>query len=249
MSGFNIANTKGRDAVVRSQGMRRTLRVRWLDPGGRQAQHVRLIRSTLQHDVGTLAREAGGLECLGDRLIQSDPEVDIESFGRLLRDTARVYVDDSGAAVNQVRQIEVLRNPDGSERERRARQITRGNINTEEPIRLSNRMMKKEEVFNRFVFSGKRQLIHVNGLTYDFLFSIAQELAAANSLMIVGSGPKGTNPIILNRGGTPYRGFLEGRVEQDRYCLILHLSNMELKAPPRAQVPAPAASEQSGANQ
>lgn len=35
MSGFNLANSKGRDAVVRSLGMRQSLRVRWLDPEGR----------------------------------------------------------------------------------------------------------------------------------------------------------------------------------------------------------------------
>lgn len=244
MSGFNLANSKGRDAVVRSLGMRQSLRVRWLDPEGRQAQHVRLIRSTVQHDAPALAARAGCLQDLGRLLIESDPEVDVETFGRMLRDTARVFVDDTGQAVNQVRQVEVLRNPDGTERERRPRQITRGNVNTEEPIRLSGRMMKKEEVYNRFVFTGKRQLVHVNGLTYDFLYSIAKELAEANSLMLVGAGPRGMNPIILSRGGTPYRGFLEGRVDGDRYCLILHLSNMELKAPPR-----PALQAQSGATE
>ncbi|MCC2667845.1 MAG: hypothetical protein K0Q72_316 [Armatimonadetes bacterium] len=238
MSAFNLANTKGRDAIVRSQGVRKTLKVRWLDPEGRQATHVRLIRSTIPHDVPALTELAGGLENLSELLIHSDPEVDIESFGRLLRDTARVYVDPRGETVNQVRHIEVLRNPDGTERERRRRKVVRGNVNTEEPIRLSGRTMKKNEVFNRFVFSGKRQLVHVNGLTYDFLFAIAKDLEESGSLMVVGSGPRGTNPIVLGLGGTPYRGFLEGRTQGDRYCLLLHLSNMELKAPPRAATPA-----------
>ncbi|MCC2673053.1 MAG: hypothetical protein K0Q72_5525, partial [Armatimonadetes bacterium] len=111
MSAFNLANTKGRDAIVRSQGVRKTLKVRWLDPEGRQATHVRLIRSTIPHDVPALTELAGGLENLSELLIHSDPEVDIESFGRLLRDTARVYVDPRGETVNQVRHIEVLRNP------------------------------------------------------------------------------------------------------------------------------------------
>jgi len=29
----------------------------------------------------------------------------------------------------------------------------------------------------------------------------------------------------------PYRGFLEGRTKGTEYCLLLHLSNIELKAP------------------
>jgi hypothetical protein len=31
--------------------------------------------------------------------------------------------------------------------------------------------------------------------------------------------------------GTPYRGFLEGRIDGENYILLLHLSNMELKLP------------------
>ncbi|MBC6480895.1 MAG: hypothetical protein GDA56_27065 [Hormoscilla sp. GM7CHS1pb] len=50
-------------------------------------------------------------------------------------------------------------------------------------------------------------------------------------LMLVGSGPKGNQPLIFRRGATPYRGFLEGRTQNDKYALILHLSKMELKKP------------------
>jgi hypothetical protein len=35
----------------------------------------------------------------------------------------------------------------------------------------------------------------------------------------------------MNRGGKPYNAFLEGRVKKDSYCLLLHLSNLELKRP------------------
>jgi hypothetical protein len=31
--------------------------------------------------------------------------------------------------------------------------------------------------------------------------------------------------------GTSYSGFLEGRVHDEKYQLLLHLSNMELKLP------------------
>lgn len=231
MSEFNLANTKGRDAVVQAQSVRRAVRVRWLDAEMRQCQSVRALRSTLAHDIGALQPEGGDWEELARRLIEGDPEVDPESFGKFLRDTSRVFVNPEGRIVHRVRQEEVVRNADGTERERRPRQVTRANTNTPEPIRLSGRLLKKSEVYNRFVFSGKRQIVHVNGLTYDFLFAIAKELDETGSLMVVGSGARGTEPIIFSRGGTPYRGFLEGRVSGEQYCLILHLSNMELKAP------------------
>ncbi|ODS32091.1 MAG: hypothetical protein SCARUB_02798 [Candidatus Scalindua rubra] len=58
---------------------------------------------------------------------------------------------------------------------------------------------------------------------------MAKELHDKNALMFVGGGQKGNEPLILTTGGTPYRGFLEGRVKDDTYCLILHLTNLELK--------------------
>jgi hypothetical protein len=60
---------------------------------------------------------------------------------------------------------------------------------------------------------------------------MARILDEKDSLMLVQGGPKGNEPIVLNRGGKPYNAFLEGRVKGDSYCLILHLSNMELKRP------------------
>jgi hypothetical protein len=77
-------------------------------------------------------------------------------------------------------------------------------------------------------------LLHVNGLTYDFLYGMAKELEARDSLMLLGAGPKSNQPLILRRGGSPYRGFLEGRTDGDKYCLLLHFSNLELKAPAEA---------------
>jgi hypothetical protein len=36
----------------------------------------------------------------------------------------------------------------------------------------------------------------------------------------------------MNDGGKPYRAFLEGRVKGEKYCLILHLTDQELKPLP-----------------
>ena len=83
------------------------------------------------------------------------------------------------------------------------------------------------------VHSAKQQIVHVNGLTYDFLYGIAKELEESQSLMLLGAGAKGNEPLVLTRGGQQYRGFLEGRTQGDKYCLLLHLSNMELKAAPK----------------
>jgi hypothetical protein len=58
---------------------------------------------------------------------------------------------------------------------------------------------------------------------------MAKTLHETGSMMFVGGGKKGNEPLIMTRGGEPYRGFLEGRIQGDKYCLILHLTNMEMK--------------------
>ena len=50
-------------------------------------------------------------------------------------------------------------------------------------------------------------------------------------MLLIAGGEKGNQPLVFRRGGLPYRGFLEGRTDGEKYMLILHLSNIELKAP------------------
>jgi hypothetical protein len=235
MGSINLSNSKGRDAMVATEAIGSPLRARWVDTKGRSTHACRMLRSTLDRDVDALARRCGGLDRVGDALVAGDPEVDIETFGRAISETSRAWVDPDGRIVHRIQEIEVVRNPDGSERERRPRKTSEPNVATETPLRWSGKLMKKSEVYNRFVFSGKLQVVHVNGLTHDFLLAMARELEEKQSVMLVGAGPKSSQPLVFHRNGMPYRGFLEGWTKgEDQYCLILHLSNMELKAPATA---------------
>jgi hypothetical protein len=229
---INIANSAGRDAVVSTASVRSPLKVRWVDAHGRQASHARVVKSTIEHDIEALkANHDGDLAAVGRALIEADPEIDRETTGRFLSETSRVYVDADRQLAHKVKFFEIVRNPDGSVRERRPRKVLPPNLTGEVPLRWSGVFIKKEDAARKFVFSGKMQLLHINGLTYDFLYAMAKELEEKNSLMLLGAGPKGREPLILRRGGTPYRGFLEGRTQGDKYCLLLHFSNQELKAP------------------
>jgi hypothetical protein len=75
------------------------------------------------------------------------------------------------------------------------------------------------------------QLRHVDGVTYDFLFGMAEELEKDKVVVLLGAGEDGKQPLILQMNGTPFRGFLEGRTNGKDYILLLHLSNMEMKKP------------------
>jgi len=48
--------------------------------------------------------------------------------------------------------------------------------------------------------------------------------------MLIGLGEEGIGPLVFRNGGKAYRAFLEGRIKDNSYLLILHLSNLELKS-------------------
>jgi hypothetical protein len=228
---ISISNSHGRDAQVMAESVRIPVRIRWLDAQDRQAGSARLLKGTVDRDYDALLAKAGSPDQVADALIAGDPEIDIEAVGSFLRDTTRVYINTDRQTVYSVTQMEIVRNPDGSEKLRRPRKVQMPNVNAEQPLRWSGKLLPKRDVFNKFVMVSKLQIMHINGLTYDFLFGISQELEKKGSLLLVGAGPKANQPLILRRGSLPYRGFLEGRTRGEEYCLLLHLSNMELKAP------------------
>ncbi len=237
MPEINISNSAGRDAVVNMERVNSPQRVRWLDAQGRQANSIRVLKSTIDRDLDALLEQQGELSNVGQALIDGDPEVDLETVGHFLQNTSRVFIDKQRKIVHKVHQFEIVRNPDGSERERRPREMTMQNVSGDIPLLWTGRLIDKERACRKFVFSTKLQLMHINGLTYDFLYAMAKQLHEKNSMMLLGGGPKSNQPLVLRRGGTPYRGFLEGRIDGDRYCLLLHLSNLELKTPDESDAP------------
>jgi hypothetical protein len=234
MPEINLCNSAGRDGVVAMQSVRSTLKVRWVDRQKRQATSVRLIKGPLENDVDALRARYGELADVSRALVESDPEIDLETTGRFLRDTSRVYINTDRQIVHKVQFWEIVRNPDGSVRERRSRKIAETNLAGEQPLRWSGVFIPREQAIRKFVFSSKVQLHHTNGLTYDFLYKMAQDLEAKDSLMLLGAGTKSNQPLIIRRGGSPYRGFLEGRTQGEKYLLVLHFSDLELKAPAAA---------------
>lgn len=227
---INISNQKHRDAVVAFEAVVPKREVAFVDPKGKPVHTQKLLKTDIDHDLAAIQKKKKDLNAVAKAIIKDDPEIDMEQFGMFLTDTSRVYVSKKGI-IHLVEEFEVTKKADGEVRERRPRQKQPQNINTDIPLRWSGKFIKKEEAAHRFIFTHKRQLIHVNGLTYDFLYEMAKELDERDSLMLLRGGEKTDQPIILTRGARPYNAFLEGHVKGDSYCLILQLSNMELKRP------------------
>src|SRR5215471_12626357 len=229
MPEIGLTDSRGRDAAVVAESVRVPVRVRWVDESGRQANTARILKGTIDRDYSALLEAAGTPDKVAEALIAGDPEIDIEATGAFVRDASRVYVNSDRQVVHAISQFEVVRNPDGSEKLRRPKTIAVPNVSAAQPLLWGGKLLAKADVFNKFAMVSKLQLIHVNGLTYDFLFGIAKHLEEKNSLLVVGAGPKANQPLILRRGAGPYRGFLEGRTRGQEYLLLL--SNIELKAP------------------
>ena len=75
------------------------------------------------------------------------------------------------------------------------------------------------------------QVVHSNALEFDFLYGIAAYLDERKAMTQIGSGRRGNGPLILERNGPKYRGFLDGRVQGDAMRLVLYLAAFELTAP------------------
>ncbi|MCS7073063.1 MAG: hypothetical protein NZ108_01205 [Bacteroidia bacterium] len=226
---FRLANQKNRDAEIELSTTKITEKVIYLTATKERVITKRMVKNTINTSNVRLYQQYPDPNQLAEALIQADPEIDFEHIGRFLGQTTKVFVNQEFEIVYRIRQSEFVYDAAGNLKEERKPKYHQANIAEEDkPIRIA-RYFPKEKVYNKFAFLRKYQLRHVNGLTYDFLYDIAKELHDSNSLALVGSGAKGTEPIIFSNGGLPYRGFLEGRIEGDKYCLMLHITNLELK--------------------
>ncbi len=226
---LHVANAAGRDATVAFTGLQPEAPPR-LGLPGHDVAFARFLAAAEDGLHDALVAAHG--EDYAQALIDGDPEVDLEAVGQRLGRTDRVYLSGAGEVLYAPPTVvEIVTGPDGEERERRAPVDTEANIQAVAPVRWVGRTLPRREVVRRFVFSRTVQIRHVDGLTYDYLFEMARTLAEADAMVRLAAGERGREPLRFSTNGSPYQGFLEGRVDGDRYLLLLHLSQMELKRP------------------
>ena len=231
MPNVNLSDARARDAVVKAESTRKSRAIFYQGPKGLPAYTRKVLKGTVHQDYGTLLETYKTDEDLGKALVEGDPELDIERDGMFLWDVSRVFINPKEELVYRIYQEEVVYNADGTVRERRPQRRLEANVDAEVPLTWTGKMIPKQDAVRRFVFATKLQIVHINGLTYDFLYEMAKELAESGSMMLLGAGPKGQDPLVFRSRSTPYRAFLEGRIDGDKYVLLLHLSNLELKLP------------------
>ena len=227
---INLSNNKDRDAKVVFKSVSSPSSVHLAMETGESIENRRLLKGTSQNSIASLIKEFKDPAQLADAIIAKDPEIDLELEGKTLNISDRVYINQHEEVVYKIRKNEKVFLPDGSLKEERVPRYLDANIVIEHAVNWTGKMISRNKLYNKVVFVRNYQICHVNGITYDFLFGMAKELAQKDSMMMMAGGEKGDEPLVFNDGGKPYRAFLEGRVDESKYCLILHLTDLELKS-------------------
>lgn len=227
---LHVANSAGRNAIIVASSSSVSSKV-VIGKEGKPAEFRRYVsggKESLHEDlVSKLGKDDYSAE-----LIASDPEIDLELVGRTIDATQSLLLDSKGVPLKgSPKPVEITLDATGKEVSRRDPVEVAATVNDALPVRWVGKRIPKSDLVRKFAVKRTMQLRHVDGVTYDFLFGMAEELEKDQVVVLLGAGDDGKQPLILQMNGTPYRGFLEGRTKGKDYILLLHLSNMELKRP------------------
>ena len=241
---IKLANQKNRDAEVTFRSLNPKPTVKMVQESGEHVVNKRVVKGTSKNSTQTLlnkydekSKDSQEIKLqlasrIAEDIISNDPEIDVELTGKFIEDVSRVFINESEKPVFTVKKTEKIFSPKAELKQEREPKYNECNILDENMVKWTGKLMPKSKIYNKLVFNKKYQIKHINGLTYDFLFDMAKELSDKDALMIMGGGASGKEPLVMNDGGKPYRAFLEGRIKGDKYCLILHLTDQELKPLP-----------------
>ena len=225
---IHIANEKKRDANVRFVSL-----IKESDPKfaykGKSIKNSRLLISSDETSEDNLIKKYKNK--LAQKILEEDVDLDIDYAGKFVGDIDRILFNSKNEILYTPPKIkEVVFNKEEKEiKKQNPKEIIPNVRDDTPPLKWTGKFFKREEILKKFVITKSIQLRHVDGLTFQFLYDMAKTLDNKKSLMFIGGGKSGKDPLIFQTNGNPYRGFIDGRINKKQYQLILRLSNMELK--------------------
>ena len=195
-----------------------------------KVEHARFISNTEKTDFVYLTKNLKSN--LESKLLKEDPDVDLEKFGKRVEYTDQIYLSSSGQVLHQSpKSLDVIYDVNQKEIKRQPSKELEPNVNLEgQPIKWTSKYFSRKEAITKFVFKRSLQLLHHDDLTFDFLYNMAKHLDEKSSLVSMTAGTKSHDPLVFQLNGVPYRGFLDGYIQDKKFMLFLRLSNLELKA-------------------
>ena len=228
---IRLADHRGRDATVLLVPIGESAKRRHQDMEGRPVQSLRRVRATRETCTDALFGRYPDPDELARALISGNPELDLEMTGRATGPCDRVHMDADGRVLYAPSVVEVRYGPDNIEQDRRPLSVRPSNLVTPMPPAWSGLLLPRGDVIREYALTRAYQVMHTNALEFDFLYGIAAHLEERQAMAQVGSGRRGIGPLILERNGPKYRGFLDGRVQGDAMRLVLYLASFELATP------------------
>ncbi len=212
-------------------------------PSARPKPVVRMKTSkgevTLNRVINGINPHLDPLQLQSTDLLEADPELNLDRAGYLVQPDmiSTTYYDPAAkeqVPVSDFKMIDIILDAEGQEKDQRPHITRKSNLNDLMPVKIGKRI-PIEKAFTSFIFKHTYQIVHEDGLTMDFLFKLASDLAENQEVALLGAGAKGNQPLVVRDKGSPYRGFLYGEVgsgmEASHYKLLLLLSDQELKKP------------------
>lgn len=155
---LNISNEKKRDAAVGMESKKSDSKVYFTLKDGSPKNNVRLLKGTLLVELDTLLNKFGDIQKVGEAIIEDDPEIDIENTGRIISGTRKLYLNTKNNIAYRVNLFEVVKTPDGTEKERKELSKTQANILSDIPLKWTGVKIPKDNAISKFVFSLKYQI-------------------------------------------------------------------------------------------
>lgn len=227
---IHIADHKGTESTVSFASLRYRQELNY-SFNNKPVQHVRLLSDSKETSFQNLSNQHK--EKLFEKIVNDHVDVNIEHFGRSITETdIALMASDSTVLYSAPKlQEEIYNNQHELQKTQNPVELEANVREDTPPLRWTKNFINRDQAVIKFVFKKSLQLFHSDGLTFEFLFNMAKELHGKNQMVLLGAGEKGTEPIILQNNGTPYRGFLDGYVKDNQYKLYIRLSNQEIKTP------------------
>lgn len=178
---------------------------------------------------------------LRQRFMDKDDEVDIELTGKVIGRTSGLLFTQDGELCYNYTEYLIKKDREGRiipcEEcgeifcQHRIKQQTTPNVNEDEKpiVYIKPMTMDRIEAIKTYSFDKSYQIRHVDGWTYRFCYELAKQLHESGKMVLMAPiEEKKPQKIVLRTGGLPFYGWLEGRIKEDKYQLILHRTTLKL---------------------
>jgi hypothetical protein len=207
----------------------------------KEGKQIKIIKVALFTDQNKIIKHILNDIDVRQDILDTDEELDLEIAGKTIKTTSTLLVNSKNNLCYNFTEYEIKKNREGKIIpcetcgeifcEHRIKKQAKSNVDLDkQPVRwISTKMIDKLEAIKTWSFSDSYQIRHVDGLTYQLLYDMAKSLHDLNKVVLMAPiENKKPQRIVLKKGGRPFYGWLEGRIEGDKYALILHRTTLKL---------------------